>query len=345
MTRISDQSGRLESRAGNRIAAILANRQQKLLPQSWLIVYLDIITLMLAMFILLVNDPGKVTQTPTAPKQAEQPAAPAPPVQPATPAVAPPPLPPETIEQIQLEPVPAKPETAENEVPETDKEVVTIDAADTIESIQSDSTPVSEPAPVLPAPQVTESPNPEPGQNTEQGTAVEIQDLKPAATDLPPQISTMPLAEPAPSSADADRILQQLQTIDGDQMVINIEAGQINLQLPETILFETAKTELLPAAVDLLKKIAPVLVDNDYPISIEGHTDNVPIQTSQYPSNWELSAARATVVLRKLAEFGIAFKRMKAIGYADTSPISENDSEQGRGKNRRVNIIIHASQP
>ena len=78
-------------------------------------------------------------------------------------------------------------------------------------------------------------------------------------------------------------------------------------------------------------------------LQIEGDTDNVPIATREFPSNWELSSARASVVIRKLGELGIPFSRLKAIGYADTVPIDTNNTAEGRRNNRRVNIIIHAS--
>jgi chemotaxis protein MotB len=77
-----------------------------------------------------------------------------------------------------------------------------------------------------------------------------------------------------------------------------------------------------------------------YQLSVEGHTDNVPIQTARYPSNWELSSARAARVTRKLIEQGVAADRIRAIGYGDTRPRSENDSAEGRAKNRRVTFVL-----
>jgi len=307
MTPLAENAGTLENRAGNRLAQLLAKRRNKSPNQSWLIVYLDIITLLLAMFILLVNDPGETLDSQTnAPL--DQPA-PVTIVEEETPIEEPQPIAPEPIEEVITE-APAITEQTESTEPGIAKPE----------------------APVLA--EVTD-----PGESPTE--------LTPEAdkTDEPTKTDEMLLEQPVPSMSDADRILQQLETIDGEQMVINIKEGEINLQLPESILFATGQAELLPQAVDLLKKIAPILVDNSYPISIEGHSDNVPIQTQQFPSNWELSAARATVVLRKLAELGVDYRRMKAIGYADTNPVSDNDSEQGRGKNRRVNILIHASEP
>jgi chemotaxis protein MotB len=82
------------------------------------------------------------------------------------------------------------------------------------------------------------------------------------------------------------------------------------------------------------------LVGNNYPIQVEGHTDNVPISGFLFPSNWELSSARAGAVVRLLAEDGIDPALMAAIGYADNKPIDNNDTPEGRSRNRRVNVMI-----
>ena len=79
-------------------------------------------------------------------------------------------------------------------------------------------------------------------------------------------------------------------------------------------------------------------------IYIEGHTDNRPIKTAQFPSNWELGAARATSVLHFLASQQIDANRMRAVTYADTKPLADNATEQGRQRNRRVNIVIKVSE-
>ena len=92
-----------------------------------------------------------------------------------------------------------------------------------------------------------------------------------------------------------------------------------------------------------MRAIAQVLAPTDFPVTIEGHTDNVPIKTPQFPSNWELSALRATTVLRLFAESGIAPERLTAIGYADTHPVEANTSVEGRARNRRVSILIDSA--
>lgn len=75
-------------------------------------------------------------------------------------------------------------------------------------------------------------------------------------------------------------------------------------------------------------------------ISVEGHTDNIPISTAQFPSNWELSAARAISVVRLLQQRGIEGQRLRAIGYADSLPLRSNDTAEGGAVNRRVNLVL-----
>ena len=94
-----------------------------------------------------------------------------------------------------------------------------------------------------------------------------------------------------------------------------------------------------------MQSVAEVLVATDFPITIEGHTDNVPIKSVQFPSNWELSAVRATTVLRLFADAGIAAERLTAIGYADTRPVEPNLLADGRARNRRVTILIDSQIP
>ena len=94
-----------------------------------------------------------------------------------------------------------------------------------------------------------------------------------------------------------------------------------------------------------MSAIAEVLAPTEFPITIEGHTDNVPINTPQFPSNWELSAVRATTVLRLFADSGVAAERLTAIGYADTRPVEPNVLADGRARNRRVTILIDSTVP
>ena len=78
---------------------------------------------------------------------------------------------------------------------------------------------------------------------------------------------------------------------------------------------------------------------------VEGHTDNVPIQTERYPSNWELSSGRAGSVVRQLIALGVSPERIRATGFADTKPLKPNDSEANRAVNRRVDLVLETVTP
>jgi chemotaxis protein MotB len=113
------------------------------------------------------------------------------------------------------------------------------------------------------------------------------------------------------------------------------------IQLAASALFPSGSAELKVSSAAALDKIGELLRQSNRRIIIEGHTDNEPVHTLKYPSNWELSAVRATKVLRYLATRDqIDVKRMAAIAYADQKPISINDTEANRAKNRRIEILI-----
>lgn len=111
--------------------------------------------------------------------------------------------------------------------------------------------------------------------------------------------------------------------------------------LPEQILFAPGSASVSPQGVEILKTIAPALVDFTAEVFVEGHTDNVPIATPLFPSNWELSTHRATSVTRHLITIGLPPTRLRAIGFGDTKPISDNETPHGRATNRRVSLVIH----
>lgn len=117
-----------------------------------------------------------------------------------------------------------------------------------------------------------------------------------------------------------------------------LEGIRINMRSP--VLFDLGKAELKREIMPLLDKIAALLKDMPNEIDIEGHTDNLPIQTSRFPSNWELSTARAISVAKYLIKLGILPFRIGVAGYADSRPLYSNDTSQHRALNRRVEILI-----
>ena len=130
----------------------------------------------------------------------------------------------------------------------------------------------------------------------------------------------------------------------GKVRVIETSRG-VTIEINDSILFSPGQALLQPPLIKAMRSIAGVLVPTDFPITIEGHTDNVPIKTPQFPSNWELSAVRATTVLRLFADAGVDAERLTAIGYADTRPVEPNVLADGRARNRRVTILIDSNVP
>ncbi|MEO8410061.1 MAG: flagellar motor protein MotD [Propionivibrio sp.] len=130
----------------------------------------------------------------------------------------------------------------------------------------------------------------------------------------------------------------------GKVRVIETSRG-VSIEINDSVLFAPGQAQLQPALVKAMGSIADVLVPTEFPITIEGHTDNVPIDTPQFPSNWELSAVRATTVLRLFADAGVEPQRLTAIGYADTHPVEPNLLAEGRARNRRVTILIDSNVP
>ncbi|WP_320172026.1 OmpA family protein [Maridesulfovibrio sp.] len=107
-------------------------------------------------------------------------------------------------------------------------------------------------------------------------------------------------------------------------------------------LFQPGTAQLKPGATKVLDKVISIMKDHNYNLVVRGHTDNQETPSRKYPTNWELSSARAASALRYIIEKGgIEPKRLKAVGYADTQPLVKNDTEENRRKNRRVEFYFH----
>ncbi len=114
----------------------------------------------------------------------------------------------------------------------------------------------------------------------------------------------------------------------------------LEIEINNRILFPSGTTKLVPDARILLSLLGEVLGKFSVPIQVEGYTDNVPISTPVFPSNWELSAARAATVAHLLSRHGVDPELLAAIGYGENRPITSNDSFEGRAQNRRVVLKI-----
>jgi chemotaxis protein MotB len=116
--------------------------------------------------------------------------------------------------------------------------------------------------------------------------------------------------------------------------------GGISIEINEKFLFKSGQAELTQGFNQHLDDIADILKKHHNQIEVEGHTDNAPIHSAFFPSNWELSAARASTVVRALASKGVPEEQLSAVGFAATHPIDTNFTEDGRLHNRRVDIRI-----
>lgn len=129
------------------------------------------------------------------------------------------------------------------------------------------------------------------------------------------------------------------------KLVSSIEERGLVVSIQDTLLFASGSAEITPAAKTILKKISTVLAASENYIKVEGHTDNLPINTSKFPSNWELSVLRATNVLHILIhDGGIDSLRLSAAGYGEHRPIADNSTDIGRAANRRVDLVILLSK-
>lgn len=119
----------------------------------------------------------------------------------------------------------------------------------------------------------------------------------------------------------------------------------ITVDINASVLFAPGDARLDIGAVRALAAVAQILAPTDFPIIVEGHTDNTPISTPQFPSNWELSGMRASSVVRLFIETGVDGRRLSATGYADQRPLADNATADGRQRNRRVAITIESRNP
>jgi chemotaxis protein MotB len=233
-------------------------------PDNWLMTYLDLITLLLALFVVMLAltrlGPGLAA------------------------------TPPEVAAGVSLAKLPPAPEPAW--------------AAD-LPVIPAEWANLPEPTP--PAPEQTAPPDPleKPAPPVKMPTAEEL-----GLTDL------------------------------GKSVNVQINRQSVSFRISNELLFTSGQATLSKEGVPLIKKLADVINRSKYPVSVEGHSDNVPILTRQFASNWDLSTSRATSVLRELMRDGVDPQRLRAVGYADTKPLESNDTPLGKAANRRVELIM-----
>jgi len=145
---------------------------------------------------------------------------------------------------------------------------------------------------------------------------------------------------------DRNRIYEEVigrfrSLIDGGQLSVAIDRGRMVIELPQDILFSSGSATLSADGTRTLREVASVLSSLEgRAFQVEGHTDNVPISTAQFPSNWELSSARALSVVRILIQGGVSPENVSGAGYGEYQPVASNDDRDSRRLNRRIEIVM-----
>ena len=167
-----------------------------------------------------------------------------------------------------------------------------------------------------------------------------------------PPISVVPTLQYTQAREQMQAVFQELGRLleeggmDGSVQLVPEERGLV-VRFADRVLFDLGRAELRPEARRVLDTVAGVLEPLPNPVRVEGHTDDLPIRNERFPSNWELSTARATTVVRYLIErHGFAPSRLSAAGYGEYHPLVPNDSEAARQRNRRVDLVVlHLDSP
>lgn len=131
--------------------------------------------------------------------------------------------------------------------------------------------------------------------------------------------------------------------IANDQVELRENGFWLEIEINTSVLFPVASARLAEDYLPVIRRLGEILATTDSRIQVEGHTDNVPINTVEFPSNWELSAARAASVVRLFRESGVDPTRMAAVGYGEFQPVGDNSTNEGRAENRRVVVVVTAS--
>jgi chemotaxis protein MotB len=184
-----------------------------------------------------------------------------------------------------------------------------------------------------------------------------------AAGVIPSTLPAQPIVPPTktPSEIKLEQMRQQNQTrmrsialsimealrplVKEGKVLVTEGAMGITVEINASVLFQPGESRMEDSAIVTMATLGEILAITDFPIKVEGHTDNVPINTAQFPSNWELSGARASSVVRLFIANGVAAKNLTATGFADQRPVADNATPEGRLRNRRVAITVESKLP
>ena len=138
---------------------------------------------------------------------------------------------------------------------------------------------------------------------------------------------------------------EQLQDeISKGEVELRMESRGLTVSFKQAALFDSGEAVVKPTAIPAVEKLAKVVLKIPNQVRLEGHTDNIPIHTEHFNNNWELSSSRSIAMLQLLTEhFQVKADRLAVSGYADVAPIASNETEEGRAKNRRVDVVILSS--
>jgi chemotaxis protein MotB len=153
-------------------------------------------------------------------------------------------------------------------------------------------------------------------------------------------------AEPLPDLAQSLEVLhrQLSEELKAGKMQLKLDGRGLIISLREGEFFASGDATVHQESYPIVEKVAAVVRVLPNPVRLEGHTDSIPIHTARFRSNWELSAARAIAMLELLSgRFGVAVDRMAVAGYAENAPADTNESEEGRAHNRRVDVVVLAT--
>jgi chemotaxis protein MotB len=293
------------------LAAIEWNADDR--EDNWLISYADLLSVIFTMVVLLFGRMTVVAETPATEASAAESAA---------------------TEQVAAVAAPTTDHVAD----------VERQAADQVASVEPQAELVHARTPPLEGPPAPEStaaplggpPAPASAADSEAEPARLADDALPPP-DSAPNDPVPPLVAPSREDRVADLIEQRFR---GQIAATRREHG-LEITIPEVALFASARAALQESARPVLAELAATLREGgEARISVEGHTDNVPVQGGQFASNWDLASARANAVARYLLEQGFAPSRLQSVSFADTRPVASNDSDEGRAANRRVELQI-----
>lgn len=150
---------------------------------------------------------------------------------------------------------------------------------------------------------------------------------------------------------ESQAVIMALGKLDRAARIMALETGAVSIEktkrgfkvvFKDDVLFASGTADIAPEIYTYLDEMIGILSETDYMVRIEGHTDSVPISTSRFPSNWELSTARAVNVIRYFQEHGrVEARRLEAVGFGEFRPVATNDTDENRARNRRVECHFH----